>query len=145
MSAIKRSILVSGASSGIGRAISQRLLLEGHQVIGLCRDLSRFSSHPGFTGIRLDLSRLEDIQPIASKLQKDFPALDAVVFAAGYGQFGGLEQFSFSQITELMTVNFTAQVFLTKTLLPGLKHKPHVNLVYIGSDAALKGSRNGTV
>lgn len=146
MQTVKRTILVTGASSGIGRAIAKHLLLLGHHVIGLNRDNSCYSnSHPNFTPITLDLVCLEKIPAIAKQLQTDFPELDTVVFAAGYGQFGGLEQFSYSQIENLITVNFTAQVFLTRALLPKLKQKQHSFLIYIGSEAALKGSRNGTI
>lgn len=146
MHTLKRTILVTGASSGIGRAIAERLLTHGLTVIGMSRDCRRYSrSHPGFSCVELDLAKLADIPPVAKRLQQDFPDLDAVVFAAGYGQFGSLEQFSFDQIEKLMTVNFTAQAFLTRALLPKLKQKPHGNLIYIGSEAALKGSRNGSI
>ncbi|MGZ4959451.1 MAG: SDR family oxidoreductase [Methylomonas sp.] len=146
MHTLKRMVLVTGASSGIGRAIAERLLTQGHKVIGMSRDRRRFSRiHPGFDCVELDLAKLSDIPPTAKQLQNDFPELDAVVFAAGYGQFGSLEQFSFAQIEKLMTVNFTAQAFLTRALLPKLKQKPLANLIYIGSEAALKGSRNGSI
>ena len=146
MQPVKRSVLVTGASSGIGQAIARLLLSQGHQVIGLSRDSRRFSeANPAFVGLELDLAKLADIPPVAQRIQTDFPALDAVVFAAGYGQFGGLEQFSYAQIEALMTVNFTAQAFLTRALLPKLKQKAHASLVYIGSEAALKGSRNGSI
>ncbi|MBD9359389.1 SDR family oxidoreductase [Methylomonas fluvii] len=146
MHTVKRTVLVTGASSGIGRAIAQQLLAQGHQVIGTSRDCRKFSKHhPHFIGRELDLAQLADVPPFAKQLQSDFPALDAVVFAAGYGQFGGLEQFSYAQIDNLMTVNFTAQAYLTRALLPKLKQQAHANLVYIGSEAALKGSRNGSI
>ena len=142
MRPVKRTVLVTGASSGIGR----RLLIQGHGVIGISRDCRRFSRpHPAFSCVELDLAKLPDIPTVAKQIQQDFPELDAVVFAAGYGQFGGLEQFSYQQIEALMTVNFTAQAYLTRALLPKLKQKSHANLVYIGSEAALKGSRNGSI
>ncbi|MGY6274164.1 SDR family oxidoreductase [Methylomonas sp. MgM2] len=146
MRAIKRTVLVTGASSGIGRAIARSLLKQNHVVIGSSRDTRRFEkTHPAFIPIELDLSRLNDIAFVAKRLQKDFPELDAVIFAAGYGQFGSLEQWSFSQIQQQITVNFTAQALLTRALLSNLKKKPHSNLIYIGSEAALKGSRNGSI
>ena len=146
MHTVKRTVLISGASSGIGRAIAKQLFNAGHKVIGLSREPGQFCRpHPGFSAIQLDLAKLNTIAPAAKQLVQDFPDLDAVVFAAGYGQFGSLEQFSYTQIEKLMTVNFTAPVFLTRALLPSLKQQPHSNLIYIGSEAALKGSRNGTI
>jgi NADP-dependent 3-hydroxy acid dehydrogenase YdfG len=146
MHAIKRTILVTGASSGIGRAIARQLLFDGHCVIGTSRDPLRFSQpHAEFIGMTLDLAQLTSLEAFGKALPKQFPQLDTVIFAAGYGQFGGLEQFSYSQIERLMTVNFTAQACLTRTLLPHLKQKQTANLIYIGSEAALKGSRNGSI
>ncbi|MBS4051811.1 MAG: SDR family oxidoreductase [Methylomonas sp.] len=146
MPPVTRTVLVTGASSGIGRAIAKLLLNQGHFVLGSSRDSRRFCvEHPRFTPIQLDLANLREIEPCCKRLQNDFPQLDAVVFAAGYGQFGHLEQFSFPQIERLMTVNFTGQAFMTKALLPKLKQKPHCNLIYIGSEAALKGGRNGSI
>lgn len=145
MSSLKRTVLVTGASSGIGRAVAKQLLIQGHFVIGTSRDCQRFAiEHPRFAPVQLDLATLSDIEPFCKRLQANFPQLDAVIFAAGYGQFGNLEQLSFTQIERLMTVNFTGQAFMTKALLPKLKRKSHCNLIYIGSEAALKGSRNGS-
>jgi len=45
----------------------------------------------------------------------------------------------------LMNLNFTSQVYLTKALLPALKSKANSDLIYIGSEAALKGSRKGSI
>lgn len=146
MPPISRTILVTSASSGIGRAVARHLLSMGHRVVGTSRDCRRFEHiHPRFSGLELDLAKPAEIPAAAKRLHGDYPELDAVVFAAGYGQFGNLEQFSYSQIEQLMTVNFTAQACLTRALLPGLKQKDHANLIYIGSEAALKGSRNGSI
>lgn len=146
MQPLTRTVLVTGASSGIGRAVACLLLERGHRVIGTSRDRTRFGhEHPGFVGLQLDLAHLAELGDFARQLQRDFPALDAVVFAAGYGRFGALEQFSAEQIETLMTVNFTAQACLTRALLPKLKQAGHANLIYIGSEAALKGSRNGSI
>ena len=124
MSLTQRCFLVTGASSGIGRAIAERLLNLGHQVLGSSRDCSKFSvPHPNFYPIQLDLNVSEQIRPMMLSILKNHPQLDGVVFAAGIGQFGSLEEFSAAQIERLLNVNFTANVLLTKALLPAFKKK----------------------
>jgi NADP-dependent 3-hydroxy acid dehydrogenase YdfG len=146
MSMIKRTVLVTGASSGIGRAIAKQLLQQGHHVIGVSRNIQQFT-HPldNFSTVQLDLSQLKQLPAALRDLAKNYPDIDAVIFSAGIGQFGSLEEFSYPQIEILMTVNFTSQVFLTRALLPQLKRKQRVDLIYIGSEAALKGSRKGAM
>ncbi|MGZ8190228.1 MAG: SDR family oxidoreductase [Methylococcaceae bacterium] len=146
MQPVKRTILVTGASSGIGRAIARNLLQQGHLVLGVSRDCSKFTRKmANFTEIQLDLSELKQLPQKLGELVKAFPDIDAVVFAAGMGQFGSVEEFSYPQIEALMTINFTSQVFLTRALLPSLKRKDSSDLIFIGSEAALKGSRKGAV
>lgn len=147
MQTIERTVLVTGASSGIGRAIARKLLQQGHHVIGVSRDCSRFTRQfEGFSPVQLDLSVLSELPQRIRELEQRFPDIDAVVFSAGRGQFGSLEEFSYSQIESLMTINFTSQAFLAKALLPSLKkRKTGGDLIFIGSEAALKGSRKGAV
>ncbi|TRW99050.1 SDR family oxidoreductase [Candidatus Methylobacter oryzae] len=143
---IKRTVLVTGASSGIGRAIARDLLQQGHHVIGISRDSSKFiRQQANFTPVQLDLSRLNDIPQSIRELEQAFPGIDAAVLCAGRGQFGSVEEFSYAQIEDLISLNFTSQAFLVKALLPALKRKEHSDLIFIGSEAALKGSRKGTV
>lgn len=146
MHELKRTILVTGASSGIGRAIGRNLLEQGHTVIGISRDSARFkTSKANFFPFQLDLAQLQHIPNKIRALEVRFPSLDAVVFSAGIGRFGSLEEFSYSQIQALMDINFISPAFLTRALLPALKRKARSDLIYIGSEAALKGSRKGSI
>jgi 3-hydroxy acid dehydrogenase / malonic semialdehyde reductase len=146
MRGVARTVLLTGASSGIGRAIARQLLSEGHQVIGLSRDIEKFSrAHANFHPVQVDLTNLATLPGIIKQIQQDFPALDAAVFAAGAGLFGSLEEFSYQQIQDSLTLNFTSNALITRTLISAFKSKERSDLIFIGSEAALKGSRKGTI
>ena len=144
--ATKKQIIVTGASSGIGRAIAMRLLDEGYQVIGIARNSKEKPiQHPAFNNIGIDLSDLEQLPEQLKQLAADYRDVDGIVFCAGRGQFGCLEEFSFQQINALMELNFTSQAYLAKTYLPLFKQRGRGDLVFIGSESSLKGSRKGAI
>ena len=146
MRGLKRTILVTGASSGIGRSIARQLITEGHLVIGVTRDLAKFSEkQANFQPVQIDLADLAALPGAISELVNAFPALDAAVFCAGAGLFGSLEEFSYEQIQAALNLNFTSPALITRALIPSFKRKARGDLIYMGSEAALKGSRKGTL
>lgn len=138
--------LVTGASSGIGRAICERLLEDGHTVAGIARDFSKFSKqHPDFHPVTLDLAALDALPDALGELSKRFASIDGLVCCAGRGQFGSLEEFSYDQIRALMDLNFTSQAYAARAFLPGMKQRHRGDIVFIGSEAALSGGRKGAI
>jgi len=143
-----RTALVTGASSGIGLAICHQLLQQGWQITGLARDFSKASSitgHPQFTSVVCDLANLEQLPATITQLVKSTATINAVIFCAGKGQFGNLEQFSYPQIRELIEINFTSQAYLARAVLPKMKQARQGDLLFLGSEAALTGSRKGSL
>lgn len=146
MQELTRTVLITGASSGIGAAIAHRLLREGCRVIGLARDFSQFKTSDGaFQPIEIDLADLKALPGKLKALEKKFPSIDVGILCAGRGQFGSLEEFSYAQISALMELNFTSQAYVVRALLPLLKRRKRGDLIFIGSEAALKGSRKGAL
>jgi 3-hydroxy acid dehydrogenase / malonic semialdehyde reductase len=144
MTTSNRTILVTGASRGIGKAISDRLLRESYHVIGISRTLDD-SSHDNFTPVTIDLAQLDDLPEQLTKLRKNHPDIDAIVCNAGYGHFGSLEEFSSQQIRQLIDLNLTSQILLIREFLPHLKTKGRGDIIFMGSEAALSGGKKGVV
>jgi len=141
-----KTAIVSGASSGIGRAICQRLLDDNYTVTGLARDFSRCAiEHPRFNSLSIDFSELDTLAGKLDETRQQFSAVDALVCCAGQGNFGSLEEFSYQQIRHLMDLNFTSQAFLTRSLLPLIKKQKSGDVIFIGSESALTGGRKGAI
>jgi short-subunit dehydrogenase len=148
---MQRQILVTGASRGIGQAISKALLQQQHQVIGVARTATpELSSHTNFHTETIDLADLTNLPEQLKTLQGRYPNIDGLVLNAGRGQFGSLEEFSYEQINSLINLNFTAQAYICRAFLPlmkrqGQNQKSPGDLIFIGSEAALWGGRRGAV
>ena len=139
-------VLVTGASSGIGRAVCERLLASGHHAIGIARNLGKFPcDHARYQAHAIDLAALDELPERLKALAAVHPQLDALVLNAGVGRFGALEQFSYDQIRALIDLNFTSQVFVARAFLPALKKAGRGHLVFTGSEAALAGTAQGSL
>ena len=139
-------VLVTGASSGIGHAVCERLLADGHDTIGIARDFDKFPCNDRrFAAHEIDLADLDQLPAHLQNLVATYPALDALVLNAGTGRFGALEQFSYDQIRALIDLNFTSHVFVARAFLPSLKKAGRGHLVFMGSEAALTGTAQGSL
>lgn len=141
-----KTTLVTGASSGIGRAITSMLLEQGHRVIGLARDFSKVPQQEDqLIRIEVDLSHLERLPDRLKTISDTYPGIQGVILCAGAGRFGSLEEFSWQQIRDLVDLNLTSQVFIARAFLPLMKQRGRGDLIFIGSEAALAGGRRGAL
>ena len=141
-----RKILVTGASRGIGAAITNSLLACGCQVVALARDFSHWQTESErLELIQMDLSRSEELPHQLGELARNHPVLDGLILNAGYGQFGSLEEFSYPQIRDLVETNLLQHIYFARAFIPRFKKQGAGDLVIIGSEAALSGGRKGAV
>lgn len=140
-----KTILITGASSGIGLAASKKLLSDGYAVIGVSRRGETTAiKHEQYSSITCNLSDFKQIERQIIPLLESDLALAGAVFCAGQGYFGSLEQLDFSKVEALIHLNLLSPMFLSKLLMPYFKKRKAGRLVFIGSEAALQGAKNGT-
>lgn len=128
-----KSVLVTGATSGVGYALTKRLLTEGFEVIATGRSeesLAELKS-AGASIIVADLLKEFD----RDKLFHFINTPDIVVFSAGIGTFEFAHAFKREAIERLMAVNVTVPMTLTKELLPAMMSRESGHLIYLGSQA----------
>lgn len=140
-----KTFLVTGSSSGIGLAIARRLLQEGAKVVGIARRAEEAQLGEGYFPFSLDLAEPETVPEALERLGKRFLEIDGLLLAAGYGDFGSLEEFSYGRIRRLIEVNLLSQIYLCRHFVPCFKRKRRGDIVVIGSEAALRGGRYGAV
>ena len=141
-----KCFLVTGSSSGIGRAITIKLLDSGAKVIGIARNHSKPKlEHKNYLTYSIDLSKFNDLEKIIKKIIQDHPEINGLVSNAGYGEFGPLENFSVNDISSFFSMNLTSHIIITKCLLPHLKKKEIGDIIFMGSEASLTGEKNGTL
>lgn len=117
------SYLVTGASRGIGRALSQLLIEQGHRVFGLARSAESVAGL-GLTGtLLLELSDLDAfadaLRPLLDELGAD--GLDGLVHCAGIVRAGPLADSTSGDLLDQVTVNAIAVAELTRLCLPALR------------------------
>jgi len=125
-----RTALVTGASSGIGRATAELLAGKGYRVIGTSRDASGVTDPlPGVEYRSLDLGSLESIEALGESL----PPIDVLVNNAGESQNGPIEELPWDALQRLFDCNVLGPVRLTQLVLPGMRSKGYGRVVMVGS------------
>lgn len=140
-----KSALVTGASSGIGRAISQSLLEHQCQVIGIARDFNKTGiQNPLFKTYQQDLTDLQKTSALLKQLLKK-QSPDFFIHCAGSGQFGSIEQFSVKQIDSYIQSNLSSALVLSRHIVPAMRHKKTGRIIFIGSESSLRAGKKGAL
>lgn len=129
------TILITGASSGIGRTTALRFHAEGWNVIATMRDPSS-SDLAGLDNVlvaRLDVTDPASITAAVSAGIDHFGAIDVLLNNAGYGAYGPLEAFSTDRIRRQFDTNVIGLLEVTKAVLPHMRARRSGTVVNISS------------
>lgn len=117
------SILITGVSTGIGRASALRFASAGWTVIGTVRDVERADPLDGVELQALDLGEPGSATALAERVLSDHGCPDALLNNAGMLQFGPLEDLSAEEVERLYRVNVFSQLELVQALLPAMRER----------------------
>lgn len=119
----KKVILITGASSGMGKETAKKLILEGHTVYTVARridqmqDLKSMGGHP----IQMDVTSEQDIQDVVDTIITKEGKIDVLWNNAGYGLFGSVEDVPVQDARQQFEVNLFGLAAITQKVLPFMR------------------------
>jgi NAD(P)-dependent dehydrogenase (short-subunit alcohol dehydrogenase family) len=145
-----RIILITGASSGLGRALAVECGRAGANVILCGRNLPKLervydelesmnAPRPAIALLDLASATAVDYDALAATVAGEFGRLDGLVHAAGLlGERTPLEQYDVPTWCKVLHVNLTAPFILTQVLLPQLRKSPDASVIFVSSGVVTK-------
>ena len=136
-----KTVLITGASSGIGKATALYLAEEGYSVIGTSRSVARLEGLKseaarrglGVTPLELDINTNRGVDGVLPRLIHEHGTIDVLVNNAGYILWGPVESLSVAELKAQFETNLFACVRLIKAVLPGMVGQGSGTIVNISS------------
>jgi len=125
---MSKLLLVTGVSTGFGRALSEAALAKGYRVVGTVRNEAAKKAFealkPGQTfGRVLDVTHFAAIAPLVAEIEKSVGAIDVLVNNAGYGFEGILEESTLDEVRHQFDVNVFGAVAMMQAVLPFMRKR----------------------
>ncbi|WP_340647884.1 oxidoreductase [Pseudoxanthomonas winnipegensis] len=142
-----KQLLITGVSSGFGRALAQEALAAGHRVVGTVRSVQAVEAFealaPGRAVARvLDVTDTVAIAPVVEGIEAELGAIDVLVNNAGYGHEGVLEESPLEEMRRQFEVNVFGAVAVIQAVLPHMRARRagHIlNITSMGGFITLPG------
>jgi NAD(P)-dependent dehydrogenase (short-subunit alcohol dehydrogenase family) len=125
--------LVTGASSGIGKASALALVAAGFDVVGTSRDTSRVTPLDGVTFLDLDVASDTRVTIAVGQVIERFGRIDVMVNNAGMGAIGAVEETSIAQAQDIFNVNVFGVMRMTKAVLPHMRAQRRGRIINLSS------------
>jgi len=134
----KKTLFITGVSSGFGQALAREALLCGHRVVGTVRSeaaVREFEAlDPADAHARvLDVTDTASIDALVAEVESRFGPVDVLVNNAGYGHEGVLEESPLEEMRKQFDVNVFGAVAVTKAFLPYFRQRRRGHIINITS------------
>lgn len=136
MNTVKEKIvLITGASSGMGKAFTKALLKEGATVYAVARrvDAMQELKALGAHTLKMDITNQDDIDQVVKTIEKETNGVDILVNCAGFGMYGAMEDTTLADARYQFEVNLFGMAYLTQKVLPSMRKKMQGRIINISS------------
>lgn len=132
---MKKVIIVTGASSGMGKATSLQLIKEGHTVYGIARRLEKMQElvSSGGKAVSLDIANHKQLHIEVQQIIEIEGKVDVLINNAGYAVYGPVEEVSYKQAKQQFEVNLFGLAEMTKAVLPTMRKQKSGTIINVSS------------
>jgi len=132
---MSKTTLITGASSGIGKAIAKQLIADGHTTIVAARSFDKMADLEalGAHRFRLDIANEENVESVVQNIIETYGGVDVLVNNAGFGCYGAVEDVPIADARYQFDVNLFGLARLTQLLLPKMREKGAGRIINISS------------
>ena len=132
---MKKVILITGASSGIGKDTAINLIKHGHVVYGAARRLEMMQDiiQAGGHAIKMDIMKEKNIDDVVNQIIKEQSRVDVLINNAGYGLWGAVETISIDEAKRQFDVNIFGLAYLTKKIIPIMRKQKSGKIINMSS------------
>ena len=135
----KKVVLITGGSSGIGKAIGEYLTEKAYKVYGTSRNLETIKESYNFELLELNVSNTDTIDKCVTYIIKKEGKLDILINNAGVGITGPIEETPISEINKAFDINFNGPIRLIQAVLPQMRKQNSGLIINITSIAGYMG------
>ena len=131
----KKVVLVTGASSGMGKAFAKALLAEGMIVYAAARRVEQMAdlASLGAVALKMDITRQDDVQAAVQRIEQEHGGVDVLINNAGFGLYGSMEETSLDDARYQFEVNLFGVARLTQLVLPSMRAKRSGKIINMSS------------
>ncbi|NID11472.1 SDR family oxidoreductase [Fibrivirga algicola] len=145
-----KTIIISGASRGIGRATALLLAQNGANIVATARNADELSALEAEGNGKIavvpgDVANEADMEQVVQTALDRFGRIDVVINNAGYGVFKNVDEISVDEWDSVMATNVKGTFLLTKAALPALKAQGSGHIVVVASDVAKRTFAGGSL
>ncbi|MEM8582707.1 MAG: oxidoreductase [Bacteroidota bacterium] len=132
---MKKVIVVTGASSGIGKAAALQFIQEGHTVYGVARRVEKMQDlvEAGGHAMKMDVTEHEQVHTVISDIIAREGKVDVLVNNAGYAVYGPVEEISYEQAKRQFEVNLFGLAEVTKAVIPTMRQQRSGTIINVSS------------
>ena len=132
---MNKVILITGASSGIGKNTALSLIKDGHVVYGAARRLEMMQDiiQAGGHAIKMDILKERNIDDVVNQIVKEQNRIDILINNAGYGLWGAVETISIAEAKRQFDVNIFGLAYLTKKIIPLMRKQKSGKIINMSS------------